>query len=100
MTKTLDLVEGWTSAIDFTLESNGAAANLTGAAVEMEFDGTAASGTVDIVSPLTGRVRYSPADGDLSEQREPYDVRFKVTDGDGKVTYFPNGEPLKVRVRR
>ena len=91
----LKLVEGWTGAIDDVLTSNGVAIDLTGLTVELvlqKADGAlvTTAGNVTIVIPASGLVRYSPDAGDLLATETPHVARWKVTDGAGKVSFFPS----------
>lgn len=90
-----NLVEGWTERIREVLKDNGIAIDLTTAqSVELllydkdgelvDFDGTSGIDTA-----LTGIVYFDPADGDLLAAKSPYSVRWKVTDGPGKVFMVP-----------
>lgn len=106
----LDLVQGWTDPIDYQLKkvaSDGTITvlNMTGMTLALDvFDGkgnsVTVSGTVSIVTPSTGTVRFAPASADLLNTKSPYEIRWKVTDGSGKVAYFPRSEAEKWIVRR
>jgi hypothetical protein len=114
-------VEGWTGALDFMLDADGSPEDLTGMAIVLIMthqDGTAFSiqGSVAPVLPQTGtdkgKARFSPhaddllpvAIKDVTASLKVSDAagsltyferrgRFRVTDGGGKVVYFPSGEP-------
>lgn len=91
----LEVVAGWTGPLDFDLLADGVApAAAMAGAVELilkKADGTAleTTGDVAIIDSDNWRVRYSPDAGDLVEG--VYRGRFKHTDNDSKVTYFPSG---------
>lgn len=93
----ISLVTGWTSPIDYILKADGTAVNLTGMTVAIQVYGRSGntlsvSGAVEVTSPTTGAVRFTPASSDISRSRSLcYEVRFKVTDSNGKIAYFPNG---------
>lgn len=95
----LRVVEGWTGRLGpFTLKLNGTPVDLTGMTVELSLrthgasQETAITGTVEADADQVanaGQVNYDPAPADLVKGR--YYTRFKVTDGEGAVVYFPNG---------
>lgn len=87
-------VQGWTAPIDYTLQADGAAFDLTGCTVEVvAYDGDGVlltlSGPTVVVSATQGTIRYTPAVGDLLAANSPYHVRFKVTNGSSQVYFFP-----------
>jgi uncharacterized phiE125 gp8 family phage protein len=91
----LQLVEGWTGPIDETLKSNGVAVDLTGMTVELILQKATGApvdttGDVTVVTPASGLVRYSPDAADLVAAETPHVARWKVTDGGGKVVFFPH----------
>ena len=92
------LTEGRTGAVPFQLLENGVAKDLTGATVELllkKRDGTLVdtAGDVSVTNTASGLVSYSPDATDLTYADAPYTGRFKVTDGGGKVFFFPEGNP-------
>jgi len=94
---TISVTEGWTGPLDFILQSDGAAQDLTGMTVTLVLtgvDGTIATttGNVSVTDAAAGKVRYSPDATDLLSAKQPYRGRWKVTDGAGKIVFFPNGE--------
>lgn len=96
----LPVVQGWTADLDFDLTVDGDIADLTGATVVPEMKDKAGvaitlSGTVSIPSPTAGLIRFSPASGDFDAADSPASLRFKVTKN-GRVTYFPNDNPIRV----
>jgi hypothetical protein len=110
----MNLVEGWTEEIDYTLkaqaqgESSPSAVDLTDmtvAIVAKYRDGTAISlsGQTSVTDAANGQVRFAPAANDI-QATDPaptlYLVRFKVTDSGSKISYFPNGEAEKWYVRK
>lgn len=106
----LDLVQGWTDPIDYQLKKvavDGTITilNLTGMTAALEvFDARGNSisiaGTVTVTSAITGEVRFAPGASDLLTAKSPYEIRWKITDGSGKVAYFPRAEAEKWIVRR
>jgi hypothetical protein len=44
------------------------------------------------VSAAAGTVYYDPDAADFEAAHSPYRVRVKVTDGDGKIRYYPSGK--------
>lgn len=99
------ITEGWTEELPaFTLLANGVPQDLTGMTVALVLrDGNGAlvtiAGTTRVdASPSTGKVYYAPASTDLSAARSAYSVHWRVTDGAGKVAFFPNGTPDSLAV--
>jgi hypothetical protein len=103
---TINLVEGWTAPIDYTLKADGVAVNVTGCTVVLKLrdrHGTAIAlaGTLAVVSASAGHVAYSPGAAELLFASSPYSARFQVTDSGGKIAYFPNGgTPEQWKVER
>jgi hypothetical protein len=93
-----ELVEGWTGPLDFVLKADGVVVDLTGMTVDLLLtgkDGSAIDTTADVTvpTPASGLVRYSPDAADVLLSKTPLKARWKVTDGAGKVVFFPNGMP-------
>lgn len=91
----IEVVEGWTGDLDFVLQADGVAVDLTGATVELilyKSDETLidTSSDITVTDAASGAVSYSPDETDLLASESPLRSRFKVTDGSGKVVYFPN----------
>ena len=102
---TIDLVAGWTSAIDFMLIARGALPNgtmfgHTAELILMDDSGNqvTTTGDVEIADPTNWVVRYTPDATDLIPGN--YYGRFKITDAAGGVAYFPSGEPDLWIIRR
>ena len=100
----LKLVEGHTGVIDEILKANGAAVNLTGMTVELVLqtaDGAFVDTATDVTveTPAEGVVRYTPDAADLLATDTPHVARWKVTDGNGHVVFFPSeaGEVWEVQ---
>jgi uncharacterized phiE125 gp8 family phage protein len=100
----LKLVEGHTGVIDEVLKSNGEAVNLTGMTVELMLQTALGAlvdtaGNVTVPTPLAGVVRYAPDAADLLATQTPHVARWKVTDGNGHVVFFPSdaGEVWEVQ---
>jgi hypothetical protein len=95
----LDIVEAWTGPIDMQLKVDGASLSLsTGDTVELvlrrsDREIVSTTGEVTILTATCGVVRYSPSALDFLARWSPYAARFKVTDGTGKVVFFPNAKP-------
>ena len=106
----LELVQCWTDPIDYQLKkvaSDGTITvlNMTGMTLALDvFDAkgnsVTVSGTVSIVTPSSGTVRFEPASADLLNAKSPYEIRWKVTDGSGKIAFFPRAQAEKWIVRR
>lgn len=97
----VDLVEGWTETVTFTLKADGDIIDLTGRTVTMRArdkngNDPAFVGKVSIIDADGGVVGFTPDAADLLAAESPYTIRFKIL-GDG---YFvPNGEPITLVVR-
>lgn len=94
----IELTEGWTGDIDMQLQTSSGPVNLTGSSVvlllrDIRSTLIPTSSDLTIFSATDGKVRYNPDSGDLAAARSPYKSKFKVTDGSGKVVYFPSGRP-------
>jgi hypothetical protein len=94
-----EIVEGWTGPIDLQLLSDGAVRVLsTGESVALILKaraGTLVVSTTDnltVLSSTDGKVRYLPNEKDLQAKQSPYSARVKVTDGTGKIVFFPSGK--------
>lgn len=102
---TIDLTEGWTAPVPFSLKADTAALDLTSMTVTLELtgrDGSSVntSGKVAVVSAAAGTVTFTPASGDLKAALSPYAGRFVVTDSGGKVLKVPNGDADIWKVQR
>lgn len=100
-----NLVEGWTGDLNYTLYTDGAAFNGTGMTVaaqiyDRSFSLMNPTGKTAWVVAASGTVAFTPADGDIKAERSPYWVRFKVTDGAGKIVLFPTEDAIKWMVRK
>ena len=101
-----DFVEGWTGVIEYQLLADDVAVNLTGFTVGIQTFGAdqgplSLGGTVVVTSSTGGKVEYRPATTcELKSVYSPIQVRFKVTDGASKITYYPNAAPELWTVRR
>lgn len=93
----LNVVEGWTGDLDFQLLADGNAQNISGnsiALIVQDHSGASVTfaGNISVPDATTGKVRFSPQPADLLAAKSPYNVRWKVTDGAGKVVFFPSGK--------
>jgi hypothetical protein len=92
----LEVIEAWTGDLDFQLKNDNVAVNLTGTTVVLilqDNNGAAVTlaGTTSTFDAVLGKVRLSPNAADLVAAKSPYNARWKVTDGAGKVVFFPSG---------
>lgn len=99
------LVEGWTSPINQQLLSDGLPFDLTGMTVVFQlfdlYGGVVGfSGSYSVTNASLGKVQFQPAAGDLVATQSPYQVRWKVTDGSGKISYFPRQQTDQWTVRK
>lgn len=104
MAEPTEIVEGWTSKLIFTLKSDGVAVDLTGTTPAFVFNdanGAAKTpgGTTAIEDAVNGKVSYSPVVADFLASESVYAARFKVTDGASKISYYPGGDAIEIRVR-
>ena len=102
-----EIVEGWSGALPFTLKADLVAVDLTGLTVtgivhdRFGLDvSTTGTGKVAVVGTTAGQVTWTPSSSDLTKQKSPYTVRFKVVDGSSAVVYFANGEADLIEVRK
>ena len=91
--------EGWTERIRYALTADDAPLNLTGMSVALEGKDKKGhilifTGTIGIDDATTGIVYLDPSATDLASRFSPFTLRWKVTDTNGKVAYFPRAEPL------
>lgn len=101
-----EVVEGWTGRLLFTLLSDGAAFVGTGFTLSNLYITDARGRAIDTaadfgwVTAALGTVYYDPDAADFVASAGPYTVRFEVTDGNGKVVFFPNGQADTILVRK
>ena len=109
MPKLMELVEGWTKQLSFTLKIGGNPVNLDGYDVVLQLSGPDGL-AFDYAGPTSvdedqagagmGKVYYTPDAADLQASLSPLYVRWKVTGSDG-VVYFPNTvEPDTIEIGR
>ena len=103
MSGDFEIVEGWTGDLDFQLNADGSPQNLTGMTVELilkKSDGEPidTAGDVSVFDAVEGKVRYSPDPAELQSGASPLTVRWKVTDGVGKIVYWPSGAAATIHV--
>jgi hypothetical protein len=101
MTSLVDITEGWTSALDFQLLLNGAAFDATGmtlASVVRDREGKLVTVSTAWGTQATSLARLSPVVTDFVAAQGPYSLRFRVTDGAGKIAYFPQGDASRIGV--
>lgn len=102
----LTIVSGWTEALGpFTLRADGVAVDLTAFTVEAVIRNSlgtlvAAAGDVTVRDQVAhpGQVMYAPVATDFVHQStgskgvQAFRLHWRVTDGSGKIVFFPNGE--------
>lgn len=94
----LFVVEGQTAPIHYRLLADNVAYPLVGSTVTLvarNSNGTVKTfnGTVSIVDGNSGWVSFAPDAADLVATDYVYHVRFRVVRADGKIEFFPTGEP-------
>lgn len=111
MSRLTTTVEGSTRRMTFTLQSTDPATGVTTAFVGTGFtlsdlfitgkDGTEVDTTSDFgwLVAASGTVYYDPDAADFVASKSPYDVRFQVTDGAGKVAFFPSADADQILVK-
>jgi hypothetical protein len=94
----IDVTEGWTGPLDFALMADGAPLNLSGLTIELVLRDrddaliTTTGWAATFGAPTEGRVRVSPTADALVHAVTPHRAHFKITDGGGKVVFFPGGD--------
>lgn len=103
-TALLEVVEGWTGALPFTLNEDGEAADLTSKTVSIilkDVYGTYIADTtagISITGTTSGQLEYSPSSGAFVAAATPYRIRFQTVNGSGKVEFFPNEDEDVIKV--
>jgi len=104
MTTIVDVVEGWTGALPFTLKADEVPVDLTGMTVYIVLRDNRGATVKDSTAGITvtgstaGQLEYAPSSSDFAAARTPYRVRFRVKDALTKVVYFPNEDEDLVSV--
>lgn len=112
MSTLFSIAAGWTDTIGpFTLRVDGVAFDLTGYTVELQLRDSARNlvvlgGSVVVRNQTLypGQVDFTPTAEDFTFDtgtfsfRQPFKIRWKVTDGAGRIVFFPNGEPDEISV--
>lgn len=97
MARLKEIVEGWTSRLSFQVLDDGAAADRDGLTVTaldiVGNDGVAVDTSNDFgwIDDSVGSVYYDPDAADFVASKSPYRVRYQLTDGSGKVAWWPDG---------
>lgn len=98
------IVAGETAPIVIPLFEDGAALDGTGMTVSDVLltgkDGTQVDTSTKFAWSVQadGTVAYSPAAADFDAEKSPYRVRMKITDGTGKVRFYPNTGTAEIKV--
>jgi hypothetical protein len=101
-----DIVEGWTQRLTFTLLSDGVALVATGFTLSNLYLTDARGRAIDTsgdfgwINAAAGTVYYDPDVTDFVAVNGPYTVRYEVTDGAGKIAYWPNAQADTINVGR
>jgi hypothetical protein len=104
MSYLIEIVEGWTDALPFTLEADEVAIDLSGCtvtAVLKDNKGIVVDTTSDVTvtDSTAGQVEYAPDAVDFDADLSPYSLRFRVVDIGGNVVYFPSADAELIKVR-
>jgi len=105
MAEVTEIVEGTTMRISFQLKEDGD--NLVGTGLTVSAldivgnDGVAVDTTSDFgwITAASGTVYYDPDSSDFVAEKSPYRIRYQLTDGNGKVAWWPDGKADEIRVR-
>lgn len=104
--ETVDLVEGWTSRLDFQLLSDGVKHSLsTGdvhAAYLFDKNGdpvTTSTSQITIVAAACGSIGFTASSCYWHAGLAPYTLRFAEKDSNGLWAFFPNADPITIGVR-
>lgn len=98
------VVQGETVPLIIALSEDGVALDGTGITVTDVLLTGKNGETVDTSAKFawsvqaSGTVSYSPAAADFEAEKSPYRVRVKLTDGNGKVRFYPNAERAEIVV--
>lgn len=96
MTPLMEIVEGWTAALPFTLDADDVPIDLTGMTVQIVLRDNRGNTIKDTSSGITvtgttsGQLEYAPSSVDFLAAKSPYRVRFRVTDALSKRAYWPS----------
>ena len=99
-----NVTEGWTGRLVWTLKANGVAFDGTGLTVSDVILTGADNSLVDTdgdfgwVDATAGTVYYDADPTDFVAPNSPYRIHVEVTDGSGKVVYWPNGKGDEINV--
>ena len=102
-----DVVEGQTEEIVHQLLNDGEPMLIQGMTVELvleQKDGTSidTTGKVDNLDdasePNRGMVKYSPDAADFVKAGSDYYWRWQITDGSGKISFWPNDAAARLKV--
>lgn len=106
----VNIVEGWTKPIKFTLKEDGTPVDLrndSGAltlSVRTKDDQVVTFGGAlavdDPVGADFGKITVSPLATDFRNADSPYAVRVRRTDSDGNTVYYPDAVPIKFNVAK
>lgn len=101
MNALMKITEGRTVPIDFQCLINGAAFDATGmtvAAVLHDKNQCAVDVDAEWLTIASATVRISPIDQTFAWAAGPYRFRMQVTDSDGKIGFFPEGDAAVILV--
>jgi len=95
----VDVVEGWTGALDFQLKANdetpatpmGGSATVTLILRDRKGNLVDVAGDCEVLDRAQWTVRYTPDSADLVAANGPCSGRWRVEDG-AVVVFFPSGE--------
>jgi hypothetical protein len=98
-----EYTEGWTARIEHTLQHDGVSFNASGMTPSLSLrdkDGNVVTftGSVAWADSSVSRIRFTPSSTDLVQAKSPYKLHWKVTDGAGKIAFYPQGAPILITV--
>lgn len=104
--ETVDVVEGWTSRLDFQLLSDGIKHSLSTGDVHSAYlfdkNGDVISTTtasITIVASACGHLGFTASSCMFKAGLAPYTMRFAEKDTNGLWAFFPNADPITIGVR-
>ena len=99
------VIEGQTARVLFQLTEDGSPFDGTGFTVSAMFitgaDGVAVTTTAKFGwdTQATAIVYFDPGATDFDDAKQPYRLRVKLTDGGGKIRFYPDGASAEIMVR-
>lgn len=98
-----EYTEGFTAPIQYDLLNDNATFNATGMTpglILKDCNGNVitVTGTVSWANQLASRIEFVPGTGDFKAALSPYTLHWTVTDSNGKIATYPQGEPILIDI--